>query len=297
MTDHKQTRFGSFDLVVVAVMNVMWGLNLIAIKNAVDLFGPLTSAVLRQAIVMVVCLPALRIVPGKMRGLLGLGLLSGGVFYIFNNLAMAVASNVSALAIATQLGAPFSLILAIVFLKEKVHRFRIMGMALSFLGVAILVFDPDIAKEGLGIVLMACCGLIWAICSMIQRQQAGVRIMTIYAWVGMIGTLILLPIALIFEPAQMRNIPAIPIASFGWVLFSALGSTLLGQGSMSWLLQRHPVSSVVPLTLAAPVIAVISGALYFGTPLSPVMILGGLIALTGVAIVTIRTARAKEGRL
>jgi O-acetylserine/cysteine efflux transporter len=297
MIDHKQTRFGSFDLIVVAVMNVMWGLNLIAIKNAVDLVGPLTTALLRQAIVMVVCLPALRLVPGKMRGLLGLGLLSGGAFYIFNNLAMAVATNVSALAIASQLGAPFTLILAIVYLKEEVRRFRIVGMALSFLGVAILVFDPGIAKEGLGIVLMACCGMIWAVCSMIQRHLVGVKIMTIYAWVGMIGTLILLPVALYFEPAQMRAIPAIPIANFGWILFSALGSTLVGQGSMSWLLQRHPVSSVVPLTLAAPVIAVISGALYFGTPVSPVMLLGGLIALTGVAIVTIRTARAEEGRL
>ena len=41
----------------------------------------------------------------------------------------------------------------------------------------------------------------------------------------------------------------LPLSTFGWVLFSALGSTVIGQGAMSILLQRHPVSTVVPLTL------------------------------------------------
>jgi O-acetylserine/cysteine efflux transporter len=297
VTTDPQHRFGSLDLLVVVMMNLVWGLNLVAVKNSVDQVGPLTAALLRQAIVMVACLPALRIVPGKMRYLLGLGFLSGALFYIVNNFALSVATNISALAIASQLSAPFSLILAIIVLKEKVRVFRIIGMTLSFLGVAVLVFDPDVVKEGLGIVLISMCSMIWAICSLIQRQLIGVRILTIYAWLGCIGTFTLLPIALFFEPEQVRALPQIGAATFGWVLFSALGSTLVGQGAMSWLLQRHPVSTVVPMTLASPVVAVVAGALYFGTPLTPVMIAGGLIALTGVAIVTIRTARVKEQRL
>jgi O-acetylserine/cysteine efflux transporter len=63
---------------------------------------------------------------------------------------------------------------------------------------------------------------------------------------------------------------------------------------MSILLQRHPVSAVVPLTLPTPVIAVIAAAIWFGTPMTPVMIAGGLLVLTGVAIVTLRTAKAGE---
>jgi O-acetylserine/cysteine efflux transporter len=291
----KPTGFTARDLAIAAAMNLMWGLNLIAVKMAVDLISPLTAAWLRQIMVLIICLPALKIIPGKMRELLLLGVLSGALFYIFINFSLAVSDNVSALAIAGQLGVPFSLILAIIFLKERIHKIRMIGMGLSFVGVILIVFDPSAASEGAGIALTAAASLTWAICSLIQRRLIGVPVLTIYAWVGLIGSIILLPIAYGFEPESLMRVPQLPLSTFGWILFSALGSTVIGQGAMSLLLQRHPVSSVVPLTLLTPVISVIVAAYYFGTPLTPIMIIGGLIVMAGVAIVTIRTAQAKEG--
>jgi O-acetylserine/cysteine efflux transporter len=291
----KPISFTARDLAIAAVMNVMWGLNIIAVKMGVDLIAPMTAAWLRQTMVLIICLPALRLVPGKMRELMLLGVLSGALFYIFINFSLAVSNNVSALAIAGQLGAPFSLILAIIFLGERVQKYRIIGMTLSFAGVILLVFDPSAVDEEAGIALTAAASLVWAICSLIQRRLIGVPVLTIYAWIGLIGSLILLPIAWVVEPQSVRSIPTLPLSTFGWILFSALGSTVIGQGAMSLLLQRHPVSSVVPLTLLTPVISVIVAAYYFKTPLTPIMIVGGLIVMAGVAIVTIRTAKAKEG--
>ncbi len=296
MIAHQHNRFGPYDVMVAIAMNVMWGLNLIAVKMGVDLIEPLTAAWLRQVMVLVICLPALRLIDGKMRELVALGVLSGAAFYIVVNISMAVSTNVSALAIAGQLGAPFSLILAIIFLGERVHKYRIAGMGLAFTGVVMLVFDPHAIDERLGLGLTAVASMFWAICSLIQRRLVGVPVLTIYAWVGLMGTLILGPIALIAEPEAFARIPHLPLSTFGWVLFSALGSTVIGQGAMSILLQRHPVSTVVPLTLPTPVISVIAASFWFGTRLTPVMIAGGVVVLMGVAIVTLRTARANEER-
>lgn len=296
MTTHPHHKFGGYDLLVAVAMNVMWGLNLIAVKMGVDLMEPLTSAWLRQVMVMLICLPALRVIDGKMRELLALGILSGALFYIIVNVSMAVSTNVSALAIAGQLGAPFSLILAVIFLGERVHKYRIAGMALAFSGVVMLVFDPHAVDERLGLALTAAASLVWAICSLIQRRLIGVPVLTIYAWIGLMGTIILGPIAFLVEPVAFANLPHLPLSSFGWVLFSALGSTVIGQGAMSILLQRHPVSTVVPLTLPTPVISVIAASYWFGTKMTPVMIAGGVVVLIGVAIVTLRTARAAEHR-
>ena len=63
---------------------------------------------------------------------------------------------------------------------------------------------------------------------------------------------------------------------------------------MAWLLQRHSVTVVTPLTLAAPVISVGAASWWFGTPLTMLMLLGGAIAMLGVGIVTMRTARAER---
>jgi O-acetylserine/cysteine efflux transporter len=254
----------------------------------------MTAGLIRQAIVLVVCASWLRIVPGRMRELLVLGVLTGGAYFLVINLSLSVATNVSALAIAGQLGVPFSMLLAVVVLKERIHRYRIAGVALSLLGVGILVFDPRVAREIPGILLTALASFIWACSSLIQRRLTGVPVLTIYAWIGLIGTLTLAPVALLLEPRAVASIPHIPLKSIGWVAFSAIGSTVIGHGSMSWLLQRHPISAVTPLTLASPVLSVIAASLFFATPLTPMMILGGIVALTGVAIVTLRSARAGE---
>jgi O-acetylserine/cysteine efflux transporter len=290
----KAVSFGAHDLLVVLVMNILWGLNVIAVKMAVTAISPLTAGFLRQLIVLVVCGSALRIVPGKMRLLTVLGILSGGIFYIFINLSLAISDNVGALAIAGQLGVPFSLLLAILVFRERIRLPRIAGIALSFAGVVLLVFDPAAARELPGIALTAIGSFIWAICSLIQRYLIGVPVLTIYAWIGFWGSITLGTLAWFVEPAAMRGIPDLPLHTLGWVAFSALGSTVIGQGSMSWLLQRHPVSVVTPLTLAAPVVSVFAASWYFGTPLTVVMLSGGAVAMLGVAIVTIRTARAGD---
>ena len=287
-------KFSANDIVAAISMNVMWGLNLIAVKIGVDLVSPMTAAWLRQLMVLIICLPFLKIINGKMRELLGLGLLSGVLFYIVVNLSLSVSDNIAALAIAGQLGVPFALILAVLVLGERIARYRIAGVALSFLGVVLLVFDPAAVDETLGLALTALGSFIWALCSLLQRRLSGVPVLTIYAWVGLVGTTMLLPIALIAEPEAMANVRNLPLSTFGWVLFSALGSTVIGQGAMSYLLRRHPVSTVVPMTLLAPVISIVASAWWFGTKMTPIMIVGGLIVMAGVAIVSIRTAQARE---
>lgn len=285
-------RFGPRDIVVAVAINLVWGLNIIAVKLSVDLVPPFTAALLRQAIVLLVCLPWLRLVPGRMREMVILSLVIGGLFFAVVNLSMAVTDNVGALAIAAQLGAPFSLILAIVFLKERIGMTRVAGMVLATGGCAILVFDPAAAREVPGLLLTVLASMLWAVGSLLQRRLTGVSVPTMYAWIGLGGIVVLGPLALIFERPVMTGAVAIPSIAFLWIAGSALGSTLIGSGGMAWLLQRHPVTSVIPLTLGAPVIGVVAAAIVFGNPLTPVMVLGGAVAMAGVAIVTMRTASA-----
>lgn len=291
---HDPSRFGSRDLAVALAINLVWGLNIIAVKLSVTLVPPFTAALLRQSIVLIACLPWLRIVPGRMRELLALSVIVGGAFFAVINLSMVVSENIGALAIAGQLAAPFSLILAIIFLKERIGMIRVGGMALAICGCALLVFDPAAAKEGLGIALTVLSAMFWAIGSLLQRRLIGVSVPTMYAWVGLGGLVILAPLALWFEGPVMRGEIAIPPIAFLYITGSALGSTLIGSGGMAWLLQRHPVTTVIPMTLGAPVIAVVASSIVFGNALTPVMVLGGVVALAGVAIVTMRTASARE---
>lgn len=282
--------FGPRDWVVLLAMTIVWGLNIIFSKLAVDAIAPMTAAFMRQGMIALACLPFLRYVPGRMKAIVGVSMLSGVLFYLPLNIALAMASNVSVIAIAGQMNVPFAVLLSVVFLGERLGIGRIAGIMLAFSGILLLGFDPSIVNDFPALGLVAVSSLIWAGGALLTRRLAGVPVPVIFAWMGLIGSVLLGGIALVAEPATMAGIGHLPASAFGAVAFSALGSSLIGHGGLAWLLQRHPVALVMPYTLIAPVLSVIVAAIAFSTPLTGMMLLGGIVVLAGVAIVTLQSA-------
>lgn len=139
--------FGPADIAVAAAMNILWGMNIIAMKATVMATAPFTAGVVRLIAVALLCAPWLRPPPGRARILMLFGLVNGGLFLLFLNLALSVASNVGALAIGGQLSVPIALILSAMFLSERMTRGQAAGVALAFGGVVLLVFDPHVLEE------------------------------------------------------------------------------------------------------------------------------------------------------
>jgi len=279
--------FGLFELGLALIVNVSFALNIVAMKVVVSATAPLLSVALRMAVVLLLCLPWFRLVPGRNRALMAYGALNGGLFLLVLNLALNMASNVGALAIAGQLSVPFSLLLGALVFRERLSPVRIGGVVLAFAGVVLLVFDPAIVEEVPAVLVMALAALLWACAALIQRRLTGVSALNTQAWNGLMGAVMLAPFALWFEGDAIGRLAHIGWPVIGWFAFSCIGATVIGQGALAWLLQRHPISTVMPLILASPVLATLFASLYFGTRITPLMIIGGLIALAGVTIITL----------
>jgi len=281
-------------LALIALVDVIWAVNIVAIKVSVDAVRPLTANMLRYAIVLVVCLPWLRWLPGRMRLVLVTGLIAGALFMAFGGLSYAVSDNVSALAVAGQLGVPFSLLLAIVFYHERIRWVRMAGIALSFAGVAVMAFDPRIFDERLGLLLTAAASLCWAIGNLLFRRLQGTHVLTLQAWLAVVSLPVLGLASVIFEPGQLAQLGTVPLHVWAWIGYSAIASSVIGHGGMAYLFQRYPVSVVAPLTLPTPLLSVIVGIAVFKTPVGVPLVAGGLLTLLGIAIITLRTATARE---
>lgn len=279
------------DWALLAAVNLVWSLNIIFVKLSVDVVAPMTAAFLRQLIFGLVCLPFIRIVPGKMRLILSIAAISGGLFYVLTNFALVSATNVAAVSIVGQLSVPFSVILSVIFLGERIGLPRIAGIAMAFVGVVLIGFDPRIVHEAPALLLNATASFAWAVGSILTRQVKDVPVRTLFAWIGLVGSINMGLLSLIFEPGAMAGIPDLPPAILGAIAFSAIGSTLIGHGGFSWLVQRHPINVVIPYTLVSPILAVIFSAIVFGAPVTAVAVFGGTVTLAGVAIVTLRSAK------
>lgn len=281
-------------LAMILGIDLLWAGNIVAIKEAVTVAGPLVAVLLRYAIVSAVCLPFVRWLPGRMRLVLFTGLVAGALFMTLGAISFAVADNLSALSIAGQLGVPFSLILAVLFLGETIRWPRILATALAFAGVVLMGFDPAIVDERLGLLLTVAAALCWAMGNLLFRQLAGVPVLVIHGWLGLVSVPIMLAAAWLAEPDGLAAVPQLPAATWGWIAYSGIASSLIGHGGMTWLFQRYPVAVVSPLTLPTPLLSVMVAVAVYATPLTPQMLAGGALTLAGVAIITVRTAQRRD---
>ncbi|MEE4349938.1 MAG: DMT family transporter [Pacificimonas sp.] len=277
-------------LLFILVIDLCWAFNIIAVKVAVDAAGPLTAVTLRYAIALLCTIPFIRWIPGRMTLVLTTALLAGAAFMLFVNLSLAVTDNVAALAIAGQVGAPFSLLLAVIFLGERIRWVRTAGIALAFGGICVMGFDPAIWVERLGVFLTLVASLFWAIGSLLFRQLQGVHVMNIHGWLALISVPVLGACAFVFEPGGLAAAPGLPLNIWLWIGFSAIFSSLVGHAGMSWLLQKYPVTTIVPLTLPTPLISAAIAVVYFDNPVTTGLIIGGIVSFVGVAIITLRSA-------
>lgn len=273
------------------LINVAWGFNIVPVKFALNEMEPLLVAAVRFTFLFLLCLPFMRWVPGRMKQLGLAALVTGTVQFALLNIAYGTATNLSALAIAGQLWVPFSLVMAVLFLGERIRWRRTLGIALAFGGVAVLGFDPHMLDERLPLLLMVGSSLAAGAGTVLMRQLQGISPLNIYGWVALLSVPPLLLLSAIFEPGAIAHMGEVPLRAYGYVLFSAAVSSIIGHAGLAWLLQRYPVNIVSPFTLLSPLIGVMFAVWLLDSPLTGLMIIGGAVALAGVAIITFRSTK------
>jgi len=185
---------------------------------------------------------------------------------------------------------PFSIILSVIFLGERIGLWRTSGAALAFIGVVLISLGApkEIAGQGfiLGIIFMACAAMAEAIGAISVKSVKSVSPVQLLVWFGIVGSCVLWPLSWVFEDGQMRAFAPDTRVNFGLALsFSVLLVSLVAHGSYYWLLQRLPIHTVAPSGMMTTVIGVAAGIWILGETPTPILFVGALITLSGIAII------------
>lgn len=276
------------DLIFIITINMIWGMNFVALVWALDDFTPLLANSLRFAIVAILLSPFLRGYKDKLRQVIQIGLLLGVLHFGLVIIGMSMADGISSIAIVAQLTVPFSTILAVVLLKETVGWKRILGIALSFSGIMVVGFDPSIFAQIPALLVILLATFISALALVNMRQIKDVPAMTVQAWVGLMAVIGSIILSFIFEEGQMANLQAASLAGWSSVLYAGVFATVIGHVGVNYLLRKYEVSVVAPYMLLMPIFGILSGVVMLGEVLTTREIIGGLITLLGVVIITMR---------
>lgn len=276
----------------IMLINAIWGFNLVAIKAGVDRFPPVFVGFLRFLIVGLAVLPWLRVRRGEMRWLLIAAIFGGGLQFAIMYTGVALSGSMSSVAIAGQLGVPFATLLSVIVLGERIHWRRSMGIALSFAGVAVLGFNPVVLESWQGLALIVLGAFIGAIGLVAIKRVRDLDALELQAWLSWGSLPVFLTLSFWLEEGQVESLRHIDLVGAAAVLYSALFASLFAHTAYFALIHRYPVSSVAPLTVLGPVFSVGFAILFLGDQLDWRMVIGGVMTLSGVAVIVRREGKA-----
>jgi O-acetylserine/cysteine efflux transporter len=288
------TQIAPRDLLLLLGITILWGLNLVISKIGVESLPPILFTTLRFAIMALVLAPFLRLYRGQMGALAVAGLLSGAVCFALMFVGLALAENVASVAIAGQLGVPFTTLLSVALLGEAVHWRRWTGIALSFAGVLVMGLDPRVFEYWPSLAFVIGSAFVGALGLIAVKRLQGVDPLAMQGWFALISLPLLAGLTLAIEQPTAQTVMQAPFAAWGAVLFSALGASVIAHTGFYYLVQRYPVTSVAPLTVLSPVLSVVFGIWWLGDMLTPRIALGGALTLVGVFIIIWRERRLPD---
>jgi len=278
-------------LALVLLVNAVWGFSFIVAKVGVGEIPPILFAGLRFMFLAVLLAPLLRWHAGQMRYVVGIALFAGVLHFAMFFLALALGKNVSSIAVAAQLNVPFVAVLSVFWLGEEVRWRRWLGIALAFGGVVYMGFEPALLDHLPALWAAVIGAFMIAVATILMRKVTGVGVFEMQAWIAAISGPGLLLISAVFEEGHFEAMAAADWRGWGAVAYTVFATSLVGHGGMYFLVQRYEASRIAPMMLLAPVIGVASGVGLMGDELTPRMIAGGLAAILGIMIITLRERR------
>jgi drug/metabolite transporter (DMT)-like permease len=281
---------------VVAVM-VVWAGNFIVVKDALTLMPPVGFTFLRYVLASVSLLVLLRWSEGEIRlprpggwRMLALGGIGFGLYQILWTVGLvSIPAGDSALLIAAT--PVFTAVIAVLIGTDTLSPPKALGVALSFIGVALVVASGvglELTGSPVGFALTLGAALCWATYTafgaMVLRRVSPLVLIT---WGTIGGTLVLAPIGVAqlaapgaLGPEQAAALPGILLAIvYSGLLAAAIANVVVFNGVR--LLGPTRVTTIQSLI---PAMAVVLAFLVLGEPIRLGQIAGGAIIVGGVAL-------------
>lgn len=280
-----------FDIILGVVVAVTWGLGLTLAKAALGEFPPILLTAFRFSVTALALVWFVKPPLGHMRRILLISFVISTVQYslTFTGLAGVDASTA---AIVIQLEVPFAALLAAVFLGDRIGLWRVGGMVLAFGGVALIAGQPQMQDDLLPLFLVLAGAFVWAVGNILVKTLDGsVGGFRLIAWLAVFSAPQLFAASFLLEDGHAAAIAGASWLGWGVILYLGLVMTAFGYGLWFHLLNRHPVSHVMPFLLLLPVTAMISAVLLLDEIVTMVTVTGAALVLSGVGTIMYRQAR------
>lgn len=279
-----------FELILLAAL---WGGSFMFLRMAAPEFGPVALIQLRVIIAAAVLLPLwfIRSTPKQKADLkpnighlLIVGVLnSAAPFVLFAYSTLHITGGFSSILNST---APiWTAVVAWFWLSQKPNSSVLTGLILGLVGVVVLVSNSiswQLSGASAGIVAALAATLMYGIAANYTAEKLrGVHSLTIATFSLVSAAILLLPVSYFYLPTNS-------ISTSAWMAVIVMGLFCTAAANILYfkLLSEIGSTKAITVTFLIPVFGTLWGALFLGELVTTQMAIGGLIILTGTALVT-----------
>ncbi len=246
---------------------------------------PILFAAIRMLIVFICLLPFLKFkLPNKkyLLPLLGFSFLMGVGVNLFLYLSVSASSILAPLVIGAQLSIPLAIIFSSIFIGESISNKKWILIITSFLGITLIGFDPKIADEILGFLLICGMAFCYGSAQVFSRYLKELDIKITNAFMGATAFMFLIILSILFEGDTISHLKNLNLEAWLMVLHAGVFCSLMGHMSMFYLYKFYPVGQVIPFYALFPVFGMLLSFFIFGEIPTLIMVIGALIVITSV---------------
>jgi drug/metabolite transporter (DMT)-like permease len=289
------------------LLAALWGASFLFMRLGVAELGALPTAGVRVALAALFLLPVF-LIKGvwtdfrqRAKPILFVGLLNSGIPFVL--FAFAVAHISTGLTSILNATVPLTgALVAWVWLHDRPGGSRMLGLAIGFIGVTLLVIGksgfspmPGASSPGMTLLAMGAC-LLATLCygiaaSFTKRHLTGAHPLATAAGSQMGATLGLALPTLWLWPDH-----GVSTTAWGAMAAVALLCTALAYILFFRIIEKAGPSKALTVTFLVPVFALMYGALFLDETITPWMVFCGLVIMCGTALSTgmVRWARLER---
>ncbi len=292
-------------LLGMLVLYVVWGSTYLAIAVAVQTIPPFVMAATRFVLAGLILLGLSRIRGGSdfewptrrewRDSLIVGGLLLGGGMGMVAFAEQTIPSGITAILIAML--PVWVAIFSRIFFGERLPRGAVIGIAIGFVGVAVLVGPTALGIQGglepLGLAAAILSPICWSLGSLFASHRAVLpRRPLVLAGAEMLaGGLILVAMSGASGELATFHVADVTASSFIALTYLTVVGSLIAFTTYGWLLRKAPLSLIATYAYVNPVVAVILGFVVLQEPIEGRTIIAGAIIIFAVAMIV--TARGR----
>ena len=266
---------------------IIWGMGFVIAKAAMEHFSPILLMALRFTLTALCMIWFFRPDPKLFNKLFWIAFVSAAIQYSLTFTGVS-GIDASTAALLIQLEVPFAILLAAVLLGDKLTIRQGVGVSLAFCGAILIVGEPKLANNMRYVLMVIGGGFAWSLGQIMIKMMGVSGGFSLISSVAVFAAPQLFIASYLLEDNQIDQIITASPAAWAAVVYLGLVMTALGYAMWYRLLGLYDVNMVMPFLLLLPVASVVGGYLFLDEILTTKIAIGGLLALAGVAIITLR---------